>query len=82
LLAAESGVVAVASGLRRTCSQLWEAAEYLGFKANGNGRVNDRFVRRLIHERRIPVHHIGKYERILRSDLDKFIEAGRVESEE
>ncbi|HVU60202.1 MAG TPA: helix-turn-helix domain-containing protein [Mycobacteriales bacterium] len=37
-----------------------------------------RFVRRLVQERRIPFHKIGKYVRIHRSDLDAFIAAGRV----
>jgi excisionase family DNA binding protein len=37
-----------------------------------------RFVRRLIHERRIRFHKIGKYVRISRSDLDAFIAAGAV----
>jgi excisionase family DNA binding protein len=37
-----------------------------------------RFVRRLIHERRIRFHKIGKYVRIARSDLEAFIAAGAV----
>jgi excisionase family DNA binding protein len=37
-----------------------------------------RFVRRLIHERRIRFHKIGKYVRISQSDLDAFIAAGAV----
>jgi excisionase family DNA binding protein len=37
-----------------------------------------RFVRRLVHERRIRFHKIGKYVRISRSDLDAFIAAGTV----
>ena len=37
-----------------------------------------RFVRRLVHERRIRFHKIGKYVRISRSDLDAFIAAGSV----
>lgn len=37
-----------------------------------------RFVRRLIHERRIRFHKIGKYVRIARADLDAFIAAAQV----
>ena len=37
-----------------------------------------RFVRRLIHERRIRFHKIGKYVRIARTDLDAFIAAAEV----
>ena len=37
-----------------------------------------RFVRRLIHERRIRFHKIGKYVRIARSDLEEFIASSAV----
>lgn len=37
-----------------------------------------RFVRRLIHERRIRFHKIGKYVRIARTDLEAFVAAGAV----
>lgn len=37
-----------------------------------------RFVRRLVHERRIRFHKIGKYVRIARADLEEFIAAGEV----
>ena len=37
-----------------------------------------RFVRRLIQERRIRFHKIGKYVRIARADLDAFIAASTV----
>lgn len=37
-----------------------------------------RFVRRLVHERRIRFHKIGKYVRIARADLDAFVAAGEV----
>lgn len=37
-----------------------------------------RFVRRLVYERRIRFHKIGKYVRIARSDLESFIAAGEV----
>ena len=38
-----------------------------------------RFVRRLIHERRIRFHKIGKYVRIARPDLEAFVAAGAVD---
>jgi excisionase family DNA binding protein len=37
-----------------------------------------RFVRRLVHERRIRFHKIGKYVRIAHADLAAFIESGAV----
>jgi excisionase family DNA binding protein len=38
-----------------------------------------RFVRRLIEERRIAFHHMGRHVRLALDDLDAFIQAGRVE---
>lgn len=38
-----------------------------------------RFVRRLISERRIPFHHIGRHVRIAEADVKAFIDAGRVD---
>jgi excisionase family DNA binding protein len=40
--------------------------------------VKPRFVRRLIHERRIDVRHLGKHVRIRESAVEAFIEAGAV----
>jgi excisionase family DNA binding protein len=40
--------------------------------------VGERFVRRLIHERRIDVRHLGKHVRIKESAVEAFIEAGAV----
>jgi excisionase family DNA binding protein len=37
-----------------------------------------RFVRRLVHERRIRFHKIGKYVRIARDDLEAFVLASQV----
>ena len=37
-----------------------------------------RFVRRLIAERRICFHHIGRHVRISERDLQEFVDAGRV----
>ncbi|RAY15206.1 DNA-binding protein [Actinomadura craniellae] len=48
-----------------------EAAELLNTK--------ERFVRRLIEERRIAFHHFGRHVRIAESALLEFIAAGRVE---
>ena len=48
-----------------------QAAERLG--------VTVRFMRRLIDERRIPYHKIGKYVRFDPADLDRFAMQGRVE---
>jgi excisionase family DNA binding protein len=48
-----------------------EAAEYLN--------TSVRFVRRLVGERRIPFHRVGRHVRIAVSDLDGFLQAGRVE---
>ncbi len=50
-----------------------EAGDYLG--------TGERFVRRLIAQRRITYVKLGKYVRLQRSTLDQFIEAGRVVSE-
>ncbi|CCH87110.1 Excisionase/Xis, DNA-binding [Modestobacter italicus] len=51
-----------------------EAGDYLG--------TGERFIRRLIAQRRITYVKLGKYVRLQRSTLDAFIEAGRVTSEE
>lgn len=51
-----------------------EAAQRLG--------VGVRFVRRLVAERRIRIHKIGKHVRIAESDLDAFIAAGRIDPTE
>ena len=50
-----------------------QAGEYLG--------TGERFVRRLVAQRRIPYVKLGKYVRLQRSSLDAFIEAGRVPRE-
>ncbi|MFD9895055.1 excisionase family DNA-binding protein [Amycolatopsis sp. NPDC059027] len=48
-----------------------EAAAYLS--------TTERFVRRLIAERRIAFHKLGTHVRLAVSDLDAFVRAGRVE---
>jgi excisionase family DNA binding protein len=50
-----------------------EAGDYLG--------TGERFVRRLVAERRIRFHKFGKYVRIAVSDLDAFIAASAVEAQ-
>jgi excisionase family DNA binding protein len=47
-----------------------QAAEYLATKP--------RFIRRLIAEKRIPYVKLGAHVRIDDTDLDQFVEAGRV----
>jgi excisionase family DNA binding protein len=42
-------------------------------------KVEVRFVRRLVTERRIPFHKVGKFVRFSRSDVAQFVAAGRVE---
>ena len=41
--------------------------------------TSERFVRRLITERRIAFHHVGRHVRFALSDLDEWLLAGRVE---
>jgi excisionase family DNA binding protein len=50
-----------------------EAGEYLG--------TGERFIRRLITERRISYVKVGKYVRLERSTLDAFVDAGRIHSQ-
>ncbi|MEU7903649.1 helix-turn-helix domain-containing protein [Actinoplanes sp. NPDC049118] len=42
-------------------------------------KVEVRFVRRLVAERRIPFHKVGKFVRFYRRDVEAFVAAGRVE---
>jgi excisionase family DNA binding protein len=50
-----------------------QASEYLG--------TGERFIRRLITERRIAYVKVGKYVRLERATLDAFVDAGRVPSQ-
>lgn len=50
-----------------------QAGEYLG--------TGERFIRRLITERRIAYIKVGKYVRVERSALDALVDAGRVHSQ-
>ncbi len=63
-----------ASATRDELLTVAEAGEYLG--------TGERFVRRLIAQRRITYVKLGKYVRLQRSALDAFIEAGRVAPEQ
>ena len=47
-------------------------------EAAGALNTTSRFVRRLIAERRICFHHIGRHVRISERDLKEFVDAGRV----
>ncbi|MGY1740070.1 MULTISPECIES: excisionase family DNA-binding protein [unclassified Blastococcus] len=49
-----------------------QAGEFLG--------TGERFIRRLITERRISYVKVGKYVRLERTTLDAFVDAGRVPS--
>jgi excisionase family DNA binding protein len=40
---------------------------------------SERFVRRLIAERRIAFHHVGRHVRFAMTDLDEWLAASRVE---
>jgi excisionase family DNA binding protein len=51
-----------------------EAANRLG--------TTERFIRRLIFERRIPYTKLGRHVRIAAHDLDAFVRAGRIEAGE
>jgi excisionase family DNA binding protein len=42
--------------------------------------TSQRFVRRLIHEKRIPYTKLGKHVRIVDVDVEAFIAAGRIEA--
>ena len=48
------------------------AAEYLS--------VTPRFIRRLVAERRVPFVKLGRHLRFDPSDLDRFVDAGRVDA--
>ena len=42
--------------------------------------VSKRYVRRMIEERRIPFHKIGRYVRFRPTDVDDYLASRRVES--
>ena len=42
--------------------------------------TSERFVRRLVAERRVAFHHVGRHVRFSVSDLEAFVQAGRVEA--
>lgn len=49
-----------------------ETAEYLG--------TSERFVRRVVAERRVAFHHVGRHIRFRLSDLDAWLDVHRVEA--
>ena len=49
-----------------------QTAEYLS--------TSERFVRRLVAERRVAFHHVGRHVRFRLSDLDAWLDAQRVEA--
>ena len=51
---------------------LTEAAKYLN--------VTERFMRRLVAERRVPYHKLGRLLRFLPSDLDDLLQGSRIEA--
>jgi excisionase family DNA binding protein len=57
--------------MQRTYLNVQEAADYLN--------TSVRFVRRLIEERRIAFHKIGRHVRLRQADLEAYVNAGRVE---
>lgn len=61
----------VKPGAERTLLTIPQAAERLG--------TPERFVRRLIAERRVRFYKIGRYVRFDAHDLDAFVAAGLVE---
>ena len=65
-------------GLRRgrPCTQ---RAAHLGRSGPSILNVNERYMRRLVSERRIPYFKVGRLLRFSPADLDAFIEACRVE---
>jgi excisionase family DNA binding protein len=57
--------------MERKYLNVQDAATYLG--------TSVRFIRRLIAERRIAFHKVGRHVRLAVADLDEFARAGRVE---
>lgn len=49
-------------------------------QAAERANVTDRMIRRLVQERRIAFHKLGSHVRIMESDLDAYVEAGRVDA--
>jgi excisionase family DNA binding protein len=57
--------------MQRNYLTVQEAADYLN--------TSVRFVRRLIEERRIAFHKVGRHVRLHMADLEAYVNAGRVE---
>jgi excisionase family DNA binding protein len=58
--------------MSRRIYDLPSAAEYLA--------VGERMMRRLVAERRLPFHRVGRHLRFDERDLDAFLDANRVET--
>jgi excisionase family DNA binding protein len=58
-------------GTVETYLTVCQTAEYLN--------TSERFVRRLITERRLAFHHVGRHVRFALTDLDEWLDASRVE---
>jgi excisionase family DNA binding protein len=64
-----AGDASRAAGATGALFTVADAAAYLS--------VTERFIRRLIHERRIPVIRLGRHVRLAEADLEAFVAAGR-----
>jgi excisionase family DNA binding protein len=42
--------------------------------------VTERYIRRLVYERRVPFYKVGRLVRFREAELDRWLNAGRVES--
>ncbi len=57
--------------MKRTWLDVAEAADWLG--------VEERFVRRLVAERRVTYYKVGRHLRFDAADMDEFLAAARVD---
>lgn len=70
----DSGLVPSPRAEEDSLLTIAQAAQYLN--------VTERFIRRLVAERRVVYHKLGKFVRFRREDLDAFLSSGRVERPE
>ena len=70
----DSGLVPSPRAEEDSLLTIAQAAQYLN--------VTERFIRRLVAERRVVYHKLGKFVRFRREDLDAFLTSGRVERPE
>ncbi len=85
---AQPGVVAVVSARARVATSRKPSARTLMQPPDplltmdevaARLRTSERFVRRLVAERRIAFTKVGKYVRVSASDVDAFLASGRIE---